>query len=134
MKSVFHSYSCKDMRHAENLLVRLKLLERQRVIETLVDKEINPGDHLDEGIQIFMGSASVVLFLVSANFFASDYCYEVELQHLRSQQEIGLVRLIPVILSPCDWKSSSLGRFKSLPVDGKPILQYDCQDDAFFEI
>ena len=134
MKTVFLSYSHRDMRHAENLLLHLKLLERQGVIEALYDREIEPGDHLDESIQTLMDSASIVLLLISANFLACDYCYEVELQYLRSRQEIGLVRLIPVILSPCDWKSSPLGRFKALPADGKPIVKYDCQDDAFLEI
>jgi tetratricopeptide (TPR) repeat protein len=72
--------------------------------------------------------------LVTANFLASDYCHDVELRYAMEQHEQGNARVIPVILRPCDWKTTSFARLQALPTDGKPVVSWKDRDDAFLNV
>lgn len=44
------------------------------------------------------------------------------------------LRIVPIILEPCDWRASPLNQFKALPKDGKPISEWTNQNLAFLDI
>jgi hypothetical protein len=46
----------------------------------------------------------------------------------------GDVRVIPVILHPCDWQQTPFGKLRATPVDGKPVSKFPNQHDAFLSI
>ena len=48
-----------------------------------------------------LNSADVIVLLVSADFLASDYCYDIEMRRAMKRHEAGEARVIPVILRPC---------------------------------
>jgi tetratricopeptide (TPR) repeat protein len=52
---------------------------------------------------------------------------------LRRHEE-GEARVIPVILRPCDWEESPIGKLQALPQDGKPVTTWSNQDEAFLNI
>jgi hypothetical protein len=46
----------------------------------------------------------------------------------------GSLRVIPVILEPCDWKSSPLGKLKAIPKDGQPISTWTNENVAYLDV
>jgi hypothetical protein len=44
------------------------------------------------------------------------------------------VRVIPIILSPCDWKGLPFGKLLVVPKDGKPVTSWDNIDAAFLDV
>jgi hypothetical protein len=42
--------------------------------------------------------------------------------------------LLPVILRPCDWKSTPFGTLLVTPTDGRPITKFPDYDEAFLEV
>ena len=77
---VFFSYSHKDKELRDELKEHLSLLRRQGVISGWHDRQILPGQEWAGEIDKHLGSARVVLLLVSPSFLASDYCYDIEMK------------------------------------------------------
>jgi tetratricopeptide (TPR) repeat protein len=72
--------------------------------------------------------------LVSADFIASDYCYDVEMQRAMARHEAKEARVIPVILRPADWQDAPFGKLQALPTGGTPITTWPDQDTAFVNV
>ena len=71
---------------------------------------------------------------MSADFLASDYCYEVEMQQALEQHECDRTRVIPVILRPVDWEGTPFARLQALPRDARPVEQWCSRDAALSDI
>lgn len=134
MAKVFFSYSHKDEDLRNRLETHLSMLKRQGQIEPWHDRRITAGDDLDNSIMAELEAADIVLFLVSADFLASNYCYEAEVARALERHKIGNTRVIPVILRPCEWRSAPFGNLLALPTDGKPVTKWADLDDAFLDI
>ena len=74
------SYSSKDVALRDQLETHLKLLQRQGVISAWHDRQILPGEAYAGVIDDHFERAEIILLLISADFLASDYCYELEMQ------------------------------------------------------
>ena len=85
-------------------------------------------------IDAHLNSAQIVLLLVSADFLASDYCYDVEMQRAMEWHESREARVILVILRPVDWQEAPFGRLQALPTDGKPVATWPNQDAVFVNV
>jgi tetratricopeptide (TPR) repeat protein len=73
---------------------------------------------------------------VSADFVASDYCYN-ELKQAMTRHEEQKALVIPVILRPVDWKNAPFGKLQTLPRSGKPIASWSSRhrrEKAFLEV
>jgi len=136
MKSIelFFSYSHKDEELRDELLKHLSLLKRERVIAGWHDREISAGQEWDEAIRSHLDSADIILLLISSDFMASDFCYNIEVKRAMKRHEAGEARVIPVILRPVDWKRAPFGKLAALPKDGKPVTSWSNPDEAFLNI
>jgi TIR domain len=132
--NVFSSYSHKDDRIREKIDEHLSLLKRQGLISSWHDHDITAGKGLDDEIIRHLEQADIILLLVSSAFIASNYCFCTELQQALRRHEAGLARVVPIIVKPCDWKSSPLGKLKALPQDGKAITKWKNRDDAYLNV
>jgi len=132
--TIFFSYSHRDEALRDQLEVHLSLLKRQGHIETWHDRRIAPGTAIDPAIDAQLKTADVVLLLVSPDFLASDYCYDVEMTTALQRHQSNEAVVIPVILRPCDWRDAPFGRLKALPRDGKPVNKWPDIDEAFLDI
>jgi hypothetical protein len=128
---LFLSYSHKDERLRDELAKHLKLLERQQVISAWHDRDISAGTEWASQISEHLETAKVILPLISADFLASDYCYDIELARAMERHELGEARIIPVILRPVDWTNAPFGKLQALPNNAKPITTWENQDLAF---
>jgi hypothetical protein len=131
---VFFSYSHADAQHRDRLEKGLAMLKRQGLIETWHDRRIIPGQHVDHAISAELEAADLILLLVSPDFLASEYCYDVEMRRAMQRHEAGEAHVVPIIIRPCDWKSAPFGRLNALPTDGKPVTKSTDLDDAFLDI
>lgn len=132
---VFISYAHQDKRWLKDrLLPHLSLLQRQGVITTWQDADISPGTDWRAQIEARLNSAGIILLLISADFLASDFCYDEEMQWAMERHEAGSARVIPVFLRPCDWKGAPFGKLHGVPSDARPVSRWPDKDEAFTQI
>jgi hypothetical protein len=118
--SVFISYSHQD----EKYLGKGELLDylaglRQDGIDFWWDGRIETGDAWDDNIRRALSNADIAVALVSQAFLNSRYCQEVELRTFLERQKFKGLRVLPVIISPCDWQNHSwLSSRQVLPRSG----------------
>lgn len=131
---LFISYSHKDKVLRDQLETHLSTLKREKRISTWHDRRITAGTEWKGEIDEQLKNSNVILLLVTANFLASDYCHDVELRYAIEQHEQGNARVIPVILRPCDWKTTIFAKLQALPTDGKPVIDWKTRDNAFLNV
>lgn len=134
MAVLFFSYSHKDEDLRDKLEVHLAMLRRQGVIETWHDRRIAAGDDFAGRIGEELERADIILLLVSPDFLASDYCYDIEMARAMERHEAGQARVIPVVLRPCDWHGAPFGKLIAAPKDGKPVSTWPDLDEAFLDV
>jgi len=131
---IFVSYSHRDESFREDLDKHLAILRRQGIIQLWHDRRITPGSDWDGQIDSALSHADIVIPLVSADFLASDYCYEVELRQALEWHRAGRTHVVPIIVRPCDWTSSPLGSIQALPRDARPVSAWANADDAWLDV
>lgn len=134
MPSVFFSYSHADEALRDELEKQLSMLKRQGVIETWHDRRIGAGEEIDQAIDERLNQDDIILLLVSPDFLASNYCYDIEMQRAMERHHSGEAIVIPVILRPCDWQSAPFKKLNASPPDGKPVTKWTDRDEAFLEV
>ena len=134
MATVFFSYSHADEDLRNELEKNLAMLKREGVIQAWHDRKIPVGDEFDSAIDDKMNAADVVLLLISPDFLASRYCYDIEVRRAMERHDRRECRVIPVILRPCDWKNSSFAKLLVIPTDGKPVTRWPDRDEAFLDV
>ena len=137
--SLFYSYSHKDETLRDELETHLKLLQRQGMISGWHDRRILAGEEWDKKIDDNLKNADIILLLISADFIASDYCYDVEIKYAMARHENKEAVVIPVILRKCDWHSVQfskvkLGDIQALPKDGNAVTIWSDRDSAWHDV
>jgi hypothetical protein len=132
--TVFFSYSHADEVLRDQLEKQLSMLKRQGIIETWHDRRIGAGEEFAKAIDERINSDDIILLLVSPDFLASDYCYDIEMKRALERHEAGEATVIPVILRPCDWHSAPFGKLNTTPPDGRPVTKWADRDEAFVEV
>ncbi|MEQ8971358.1 MAG: TIR domain-containing protein [Coleofasciculus sp. C1-SOL-03] len=133
---VFFSFASQDEKLRDELEKHLIILKRQGVITTWHNRKIGAGKEWQNERNVHLDTASVILLLISADFIASDYCWDVEVRRAMERHEAKKARVIPVILHPTDnWRNNTpFGKLKPLPKDGKPISKWGNRDEAFCSV
>ena len=132
---LFISYSHQDESYRNELEKHLSILRDNGEISDWSDRKILPGQEWDKSIKKELENAQVILFLVSPDFIASNYCKEVELKRAIERHDAKEAVVIPIIIRYCSWEKSPLGKLQALPIkDGhlKPIKGWDDIDEAFY--
>jgi hypothetical protein len=132
--TLFFSYSHADESLRDELEKHLYGLRRQGLISAWHDRRITVGSHVDNVIDSNLESADVVLLLISPDFIRSDYCYLREMSRAMERHDSGEVKVIPVILRPCDWHELPFGKLLAAPKDGKPVTTWPNIDEAFLDV
>lgn len=131
---VFYSYSHRDERLREKLETHLSLLKRQGIIAGWHDRRIAAGTEWAGAIDEHLNTAQIVLLLISPDFLASDYCYDLEMTRAMERHDAGEARVIPIILRSVDWRGAPFARLQALPKDGKPVTEWPNRDAAFTDV
>jgi len=128
------SYSHADEDLRNKLEVHLAGLKRLGHIEAWHDRRILAGQEFANEIDRKFAMADIILLLVSPDFIASDYCYNLEMQGALQRHAIGEAIVIPIILRPCDWHELPFGKLQAGTTDGKPIVHFPTLDDGFLQV
>lgn len=131
---VFFSYSHKDETFRQELIKHLSILRRQGVIAEWHDRKITAGSEWAGEIDSHLNTADVILLLISSEFLASDYCYDIELKRAMERHDAGEARVIPIILRSVDWSGAPFGKLQALPRDAKPVTEWPNRDAAFTDV
>jgi hypothetical protein len=122
--TVFISYSHKDKRWLQRLLVHLKPLERQGVLDIWEDSRIKPGAPWREEIRKALEAARLAVLLISADFLASDFIMSDELPTLLRSAEEGGTIVIPLIVAPSRFgRTTSVSRFQAINSPDLPLTR-----------
>ena len=128
---LFYSYSHNDEKLRNQLVSHLSILKREKVVLDWHDRMMGAGQEWKDQIDNELESAQIVLLLISPDFLASDYCYDIEMKRALERHERKEARVIPIILRPVDWKSAPFGKLQALPKDGKPVVEWRPRDAGF---
>jgi internalin A len=132
---VFVSYSHKDERQLNELKTHLSPLERQNLIDTWYDRRIVAGEDFGQKINENINSADIILLLVSADFIASNYCYQKEMGRALERHAKREARVVPVIIRDVDWKViPELSKLTAVPKDGRPVRNWPNKDTAWRDV
>ncbi len=132
---VFVSYSHKDDELRAQLETSLVMLRRRGVVRQWSDRRISPGQEWDRQIDEHLESADIILLLISPDFLASNYCYDIEVTRAMQRHEAREARVIPVILRfTDDWQSAPFGKIQALPKDAEPVKGWADRDLAFADV
>ena len=131
---LFYSYAHADEELRAELEKHLSGLRRLGLIVEWHDRRIDSGDDWKGEIDSALERAQIILLLVSPDYLASEYTYDVEMKRALERHEAGEARVIPVLLRPTDWSDTPLGTLQALPRKGPPVALWDNRDEAFTEI
>ena len=99
---IFISYSHRDAEWLEEVKVHIKPLERFYGIEERDDQKLRTSDKWREKISNALNNATIAVLLISPYFVASDFIVNNELQPLLENAEKKGVKIMPVMVSPCE--------------------------------
>jgi hypothetical protein len=132
--NVFYSYSHQDEAFRVELEKHLSLMRRQGEIAGWHDRKIGAGTEWKKTIDQNLRNADIILLLVSADFLASDYCYDNEMKQAMKLHQEGSARVIPIILRDCDWSSAPFAKLQALPKNAKPLKAWTDPDEGYHDI
>lgn len=128
---LFYSYSHSDEEWRRKLETHLALLKKRGLIESWHDRDILASEDWKDQISQHLDRADIILLLVSADFLASDYCYDIEMQRAMQRHNAGEACVIPIILHACDWADAPFSKLQALPTNAKPVSSWADTNEAF---
>jgi hypothetical protein len=131
---VFYSYSHKDEKLRDELDRHLAMLKRENVISGWHDRRIGPGHEWAGKIDERLKRAALILLLVTADFLASDYCYDIEMKLALERHAAKEACVIPVILKPSEWERAPFYHLQVLPKDGRPVTKWPNRAEGFVNV
>ncbi|MEJ7662632.1 MAG: toll/interleukin-1 receptor domain-containing protein [Hymenobacter sp.] len=137
--SVFISYSHADTQWLRLLNTHLKPLTRDQKVEIWSDQKIRKGERWRDRIHKQLAMARVGIFLVSADFLASDFIHAEELPPLLKAAEKEGATLLTVIVRPCTgaFQDSPLSQLQAMngphaPLSGMSKTQREQVMDSLY--
>jgi hypothetical protein len=133
--SIFISYAHKDERFRRELERHLAFLRREGRLVVWHDRMLCAGDAWRGCIGEHLRTADIILLLISSDFAASDYCWDVEMKLAMERRERGSAIVVPILVrSVAGWAESPLGRLQVLPRDARPVSSWRNRDEAYRNI
>lgn len=131
--NVYIAYAPQDEALLLRLRTQLTAVERIGMVDAWHDGEIEVGMDREAAMLQALHAAPIILLLISADFFASEFAYEKEMKTALQLQESGKAKVLPIILRECTWKYTPLVNLKVLPTQGIPVTNphWQSPDRAF---
>lgn len=132
---IFISYSHKDKKFLDELLIHLKPLVREGILSTWSDKQIEPGAKWLTEVKDALATSKIAVLLVTKDSLASDFIHEHELGPLLKAAEQGGVRVLWVLVRACNWAVGPVQRLQAVIPPDKPLAQMKAErDEAWVKI
>lgn len=131
---IFCSVAPEDENFCAQLHEHLRPLERQGRLDVWYPRLIVAGTDWTREVDTRLADASIILLLISSAFFASDYCYGVEMQTALRRHRANEARVIPILLRPVDWEAAPFAHLATLPDTKTFLTAWPDRDRAFANI
>lgn len=130
--NLFISYSHEDAKYKENIIKFLSPLTRSATIHHWDDDKIRLGKEWDNEIKEAFESSRIILLLISADFFDSEYIMEKELKwalekHHDKDQNVSV---IPIYIREC-LLDENITKLQGIPGTDNPISSFEDKDKAY---
>lgn len=132
--ALFCSYSHKDEPIRDQFEACLALLKRQKLVDIWYDRMIQAGSNWAGEIDDRINTADVIALFVSADFIASDYCFEKELGRALERAQKHEAELVPIIVRACDWEDAPFACFQAVPKGARPVMSWENRDEAWTDV
>ena len=134
--TIYCSYAYDDEELQRELAEYLAPLQARKLITYWHDPQVPPADIEDHKkvVDEYLNTAQIILLLISPDFMASEYPYNVEMKHAMERHEQGDARVIPIILRSVDWQETPFGKLQSLPINAEPVNNWKDRNAAFSEV
>ena len=132
--SIFVSAAPADQALQQELKAHLNLLQQEGRISWWAETESQSPAAGQQEIDQPLNTAQIILLLVSPDYLNSAYCSGVEMKRALERFDRGEARVIPIIVRPVDWQSTSLGHLQVLPRDGQPLATWSDREQGWREI
>lgn len=108
----------------------LTSLEREGLIEQWHDRHIVAGQEWSNVIDERLRTSDVILLLISPDFIASEYCYNIEMATALDLHNRGRSLVIPIFIRPTVFEGAPFAKLQGLPRDGRAIAVWPNEDEA----
>ena len=131
---IFCLYALEDERWVKELEKHLSSLQNKGQIVIRPGSEVKAGLEKHVVLSEYIEQAHIILFFISPDFIASDECnnFGVNLAMQKCKKE--QCRIIPINLRPVLWQDEPFAQLKALPVNGRPVVSWNRQEEALFEV
>ncbi|WP_421800579.1 COR domain-containing protein [Haliscomenobacter sp.] len=130
----FVSYSHNDLDALKELRTALSPLVRLQKLQLWDDRDIDAGEEWRKEIFQQMAESDIVICLVSADFVASDFCYQTEFGAALQAHQKGEKAIIPVMWRKTDWQDLPLSEIQGVPGEWINSLAKNKRDDAWTRV
>ncbi|MDX2070330.1 MAG: COR domain-containing protein [Haliscomenobacter sp.] len=130
----FVSYSHKDLDALKELRTALSPLVRLQKLQLWDDRDIDAGEEWRKEIFQQMAESDIVICLVSADFVASDFCYQTEFGAALQAHQKGEKTIVPVMWRKTDWQDLPLSEIQGVPGEWIYSLPKNKRDDAWTKV
>lgn len=111
-------------------------LQRQKLITSWSDRDIDVGKEWVKEIDSNLNTADIILLLISPDFMHSEYCVSVEMKRALEREKNGTARVIPVIVRHIEYEGAPFSYLQALPTGAIPVTdgKWKNRDAAFFDV
>lgn len=128
---IFISYSHYDVNDKEEIEAFLSYNSVN--VEIFSDSRLRPGDDWNKVLLEMRNDADIFLLLVSESFVNSE-TIAIELEHILTRAKADNASVLPIILSPANWRNRPFAKFQAVPREGKTVSEYSNINEAMLEI
>lgn len=109
----------------------LQPLEQAGLISLWSELHLVAGASREQEYRQHLENASLILLLLSADFFHSPDCLAM-MEHALERSRTGASQVIPLLLRSVTWQESPLGILTPWPSNEKPITLWSNQDEGWY--
>lgn len=131
----FISYSHKDREFVDRLYAKLKALEVTGLVRFFRDtQDVQVGEKWDPAVRSALQRSSIVLAVLSDDFFLSDYITSHELPEMLRLAQQRTATVVPIVARECLWKHTALGEYIGLPEGASSVVNAQDPESVLQEI
>jgi hypothetical protein len=132
--SLFYSYAHEDENIRKAMGKHLTPAEHAGLIASWHDRNILPGKEWAGVIDEAIKKAELILLMVSPDFMASNYCWDVEMAYALDAHNRGLAVVVPIFVRYTDFSLAPFAKIQGLPRDARPITSWPDIDEPLSTI
>ncbi|MBK8565856.1 MAG: TIR domain-containing protein [Saprospiraceae bacterium] len=120
---IFISYSHKNEKFKDEFRTMIRPLERNGW-KVWDDRYILPGDDWNDEILRHLSEANVIVLMLTADFFKSNFIYDIEFSRAIQRHESGDALMIGIVVDDCMYEETPLRKIQVLPKDAQPVVRH----------